>query len=134
MNFAITNVWADVPGWQIFVPANSGPIDVEVVQGLLVNIVTGTYPIAQLFQLEAMITDDTGVNVAYSKWSILQVTAASKNVGGNLPLAASVPNRTTDRTYHVQAKMGQAGTNGSTSNIYTSAAGFIDPVLRAVRR
>jgi hypothetical protein len=55
-------------------------------------------------------------------------------VGGVLPLAASIPNKAADRTYRIQARMAQGGVNGSTSNIYTSAAGFIDPVLRAVRR
>lgn len=134
VNFSIPTAFTDVPGWQIVVPANSGPIDVEILQGLLVNIVTGTYAAAQLFQLEAMIVDDTNVNVAYNKWCVIQVTAASKNVGGCVPLAAAIPNKAVDKTYRVQARMAQGGVNGSTANIYTSAAGFIDPILRAIRR
>lgn len=123
-----------MPGGQIVVPANSGPCDVEIYSKLLVNIVTGTNVAATLFQLEAMILDELGAMVDYNKFPLLQVTNVSKNVGGSITLGASIGNNVADKTYRLQMKMGNVGVNGAAANLFTSAGGFVDPLLRAVRR
>jgi hypothetical protein len=134
-NYALTTAQADVPGWQIVVPAGSGPHEVGVPEGILTNIVTGTSAIAQLIQNEFWILDEGNVVIAYAKFSVMQVTAVTKNVGGNVPLGrGGLPNPVTDKTYRVQAKQGLQGTLGVAGNIFTAASGFMNPTLRAVRR
>lgn len=134
VNYLMTNAFADVPGFQIVVPGNSGPCDIEIVGGLTVNINSGTNAVAVMLWDEAQIVDEGNVLIAYYKWTYVQVTAASKNVGGSMVLRGSVGNFVADKTYRVQAKMNLAGTLAAAGNIFTSQSGFPDPILRAMRR
>jgi hypothetical protein len=135
VGYTITSAWADVPGWQIVVPANSGPHEILVPEGILSNIVTGTSAIAALITNEFTILDEANSLVTYNKFPVLQVTAVTKNVGGGIPLGkGGLPNNPTQKTYRVQARNSLVGTAGVLANIFTAAAGFMNPVLRATRR
>lgn len=133
VNYAVTNAFADVPGWQIVVPANSGPCDLRI-DTLTLNIATGTNAAAVLLMLEIQILDELDAQIAYGKWSVLQVSNVSKNLGGTIPISQPIGNFGIAKTYRVRAKMNLAATNAAASNIFTDDSGFPNPWLRAIRR
>lgn len=133
-NFSIPVAWASVPNWQIVVPANSGPCDIEVKGGPLCNISTGTNAAGTAFALSLRIMDELGNLVAYAGATIFSSSAVAQNWVLPLTLAEPIANSGIDKTYHVEAQMTKSAVASAFSNLFTSQAGFKDPVLRAVRR
>lgn len=134
-NFVIPAAAADVPGWQIVVPAGSGPHELEVVGGILFNLVSGSSGIGAIINTEFYIKDELNAVIGYSKYAFVQDVASSKNIGGVVPLGrGGLGNPLVDKTYRIQARNALVGTNSILSNIFTSASGFVDPFFRAIRR
>lgn len=101
----------------LVVPANSGPIELNLLGGLPFSLVTGTTGVASNIKCEAQIVDDLSNVICYTAQSFIQVTAATQTVLMNLPLGAGVANSAAQRTYKVQAKLGTNGTTGQSASI-----------------
>lgn len=132
--YTVTNAWTTIPGWQIVVPANTGPVEVGIPEGIFVNIVTGTNPAGTMFSLEARIVDEVGTPVAYNNWEIYSSAATAQTWCQQIMLAKSIANNAANKTYSVQIRNTKVGTAGCTSGLFASGQGYTDPTLRAIRR
>jgi hypothetical protein len=134
-NYVVTNAFTAITGWQIVVPANVGQIALAVDEGLLFNLVTGTYAVGTRYTFQARITDEGGAVLAYTQKALFNTTAATQTFADTVTLRrALVPNNAADKTYKVEVMMDKVGTAGSTSQVFTSQSGFVDPTLIAIRR
>jgi hypothetical protein len=131
-NYALTTAFADVTGWQIVVPANSGPVEVNI-PSVLVSIVTGTNAAATTFNAQIRILDEANAVVAFSELKVYSSSATSQTWAQNIIVAGRVANASTAKTYRVQAAMGNVGTNSASAAINTAAVLGTDPILRARR-
>lgn len=131
-DYTVTASFAAVTGMTITVPAYSGPCEVEVVGGLVQQIVTGTNSTTTRLNYTAQLIDELGNVLSHIKWAIAG-TGSTLSLYNTCPLGATVGDSTIDKVYSVQARMDLVGTNSATSLILMTSP-FPPKVLRAVRR
>jgi hypothetical protein len=122
-NYTVTTAFADVTGLTgVVVPANSGPVALEVIGGLIFAVTTGTTAANTPILVEAQIIDDTSTVIATTNVHVLTQAASTVTVRVNLSLAQLVANNASQRTYRVQARHATSGTTGQSSQILFSGA------------
>lgn len=120
-----------VTGWQIVVPANSGPITVKI-SNMLWSLITGTLASGTQQYAGIGIKDEAGVVVAYAKWQVIATGVTTTQVN-TLTVEGDLPNNVATKTYSVWIKCPHVDL-GSSATFFTSGSGFVDPVLKALRR
>lgn len=131
-NYTVTTSFADVPGWQIVVPANSGPIQLGIPQ-VIVIIVTGTNAAGTSFNLQVRVVDEATAQVALNEFKIYSSAATSQTWATGIPVLNTLPNNASQKTYRVQAVLSNVGTAGCTGTLASAAFLGTDPILHARR-
>lgn len=134
-SYGMTVAWATIPSWQVVVPANSGPVEVGVPDGLLVQVNTGTNGANTTFEPQLRIVDELGAQLVMREYAI-KSSAASQVWRGTIPLSAPfIANNVISKTYKVQAQMTNVGTNGATASVFANdLISGATPTLRAIHR
>lgn len=120
-----------VSGWQIVVPANSGPITLKV-SNMLWSLITGTLASGTQQYCAAAIKDEAGVVVGYAKWQVI-ATGVTQTQVNTFTVEGDLPNNVAAKTYSVWLRCAHTDL-GSSATFFASGSGFIDPVLKALRR
>jgi hypothetical protein len=109
---------------QIVVPANTPAHEIEVVNGILLQIQTGTQPIGTALRADVSIFDELNNLLAYNARTVIQDTAATtKGTQDVVPCKVSLPATPPDtaKTYTVQVR-GFNMANGSTTGVLIGGA------------
>jgi hypothetical protein len=128
-----TTTWTAAPGWQIVIPANSGPATIRLAN-LLLALVTGTLANSATLYGEIKVQDELGVTVAYGKVAAYGSNAGvSQTLVETMSIEADVPNNAVAKTYTVYLRCNTVASS-STVTMHSSGSGFVDPQLKATRR
>ncbi len=129
----VSATYTAVPGWQIVVPANSGPVDIEVVGGIPYTIKTGTNASTVNLSISIKITDEAGTVIGYVSWNQMGTGGVNQTMWNTSPLGGSVGNFAIDKTYKVEAQFPSNGLATASASL-VAAAPFPPRSLRAIRR
>jgi hypothetical protein len=121
-----------ITGWQIVVPANSGPLTIKI-PNILLALVTGTLAANAVLAGEVRLQDEAAALVGFVKNQETSINTTSQTYVRTLGLEADVANNASAKTYSVYCRISTTA-GGATCTMHTSQTGFVDPVLRAVRR
>lgn len=130
--YSMTTTSTQVPGWQVVVPANSGPATIRVAN-VLVAFVTSTLGSGQVMHCELRIQDEASAMIAFAKHQIITTSASTQTFVATLFAEQDVPNNASNKTYSVWLRVNTV-TNGAGATMHASASGFSDPQLKAIRR
>lgn len=130
-NYNLINAQTDVPGATIVVPANSGPIELEVVGGIYATIVTGTNAAGTVISVQMQILDELNAVVGYSPEGCV-ATGASFSLPVTIPLGVSLANAAIDKTYRIQGRI--STTNNAATGTLNFSGIFPARTFRAMRR
>lgn len=136
-NFSVTAAYSDVTDsgaggavWQIVVPPNSGPGEVYIPR-LLTSILTGNGTAAGTsYNLQVQILDELNTQIEENQFKIYSTATAPQSWATGIPLSGDVANSAIQKTYRVQARLSNVGTNSAAGTLNAHGSGLMDPKLK----